>query len=73
MTDPIWDAVLSEAEFAEREAASLKALDRSTAEEMRDHIRWFCERYPTPLARLKYVRRQLASIAATQEKIARAR
>ncbi len=71
--DPVWDAVLPEAEFAEREAAAIRALEGTVAEEMREHIDWFCRRYPTPLARLRYVRRQMTSIAGTQAKIERAR
>jgi hypothetical protein len=71
--DPVWDETLSAEEFAKRESAALRALEGPVAAEMREHIEWFCRRYRTPLDRMRYVRRQMASIAATQEKIERAR
>lgn len=69
--DPIWDEPLAADEFARREATALRALDGPEGDEMRELRRWFCRRYPTPLARLRYARKQLASIRATQEKIVR--
>jgi len=72
-SDPVWDEVLTPEEFARREQIAMRMLDGAEGEEMREFHRWFCRRYPTPMARLRYVRRQVESIAATQEKITRAR
>lgn len=71
--DPIWDQPLSADEFARLERLGVAALDGDEGAEMRAFHEWFCRRYPTPLARLRYVRRQVASIVATQEKVARFR
>ena len=68
--DAVWDRPLSAEEFARRERAALGALEGAERDEMRAFHVWFCRRYPTPLARLRYMRRQLASIQATQAKIA---
>lgn len=71
--DPVWDVRLDPAEFARREAEMVRALDGPEGEAMRELHEWFCRRYPTPLARLRYVRRQFASIAATQTKMSASR
>lgn len=71
--DAIWDAPMDPQEFARREALGRAALSGPEGDEMRAFHEWFCRRYPTPLARLRYMRRQLASIEATQAKIRKAR
>lgn len=66
--DPVWDAPLDPAEFARREAASVASVMGPDGEEMRALHAWFIRRYPTPLERLKYIRKQTESIAATGRK-----
>jgi hypothetical protein len=51
-------------ERREREAVERLAADER--EEMLALIDWFVRRYPTPLARLKYIRRQTRDILASQ-------
>lgn len=58
--DPIWDEPLSPAEFLARERAAVASVTGEEAERMREHMEWFCRRYPTPLDRLRYVRRHMA-------------
>jgi hypothetical protein len=48
---------LSAEEFDRRVSAPL---DPSEADEIRDLIRWFTRRYPTPKERLAYARRKFA-------------
>ena len=71
--DPVWDAKLSPEEFDRRER-ELRLPERAAEHaEMDAMIAWFCRRYPTPLDRLRYVRRQMESITRTQAGIRAAR
>lgn len=60
--DPVWDTPLSAEEFSMREAQSVASVLGPDGEPMREFMDWFCRRYPTPLARLRYIRRQMDSM-----------
>jgi hypothetical protein len=62
-----WEEVLSPEEFARREREGALRLEQSDdAEQMLELMRWFTRRYPTPLERLKYIRRQTRDVLASQ-------
>ena len=60
--DPLWDALLDKEEFARREAESVASVAGPAGEDMYALYTWFVRRYPTPLERLKYIRKQTASL-----------
>jgi hypothetical protein len=62
--DPVWDTPLTSDEFARRESASVASVLGPDGDDMLALYTWFVRKYPTPLARLKYVRRQTASVLA---------
>jgi hypothetical protein len=53
---PVYDDPLSAEELRRLSVVATRPED---LEEMLDLIRWFCRRYPTPLARLNYVRARM--------------
>jgi hypothetical protein len=58
VTVDAYDEPLSAAEFEQRLAEALAALDGREGDEMRELVLWFLRRYPTPLDRLRYARRK---------------
>jgi hypothetical protein len=64
--DPVWDTPMSAEEFARRQAEGAARLSGPDGDEMRALMAWFIRRYPTAIDRLRYVRKQMASIEAVQ-------
>lgn len=56
--DDAYDQRLQPEEFERRLAEALGSLDGPEGEEMRELVRWFMRRYPTPLDRVRYARRK---------------
>ena len=66
--DGIWDTPLSADEFARREAESVASVAGPAGREMLELYTWFVRRYPTPLERLRYIRKQTSSVLANRRK-----
>lgn len=62
--DSVWDTPLSAEEFARREAASVASVAGPAGREMLELYTWFVRKYPTPLERLRYIRKQTSSVLA---------
>ena len=62
-----WETPIPAEEFARRERESLAALAGPEGDEMRATLEWFARRYPTPLARIAYIRRKTQEARAFQE------
>jgi hypothetical protein len=53
-------------EFERRVKLAIDELEGPLLEDLRSHIRWFKRRYPTPLDRLRYMRRKNDDWAKTR-------
>ncbi len=58
----VWLRPLPAREFEELLAAGLASLDGPEADELAELHAWFVARYPTPTARLAYVRRKARAL-----------
>ena len=58
----VWDTPISDEAFARLSADVATRMAGPEGDEMMDLHRWFIRRYPTPLARLLYIRKQTASV-----------
>jgi hypothetical protein len=67
--EAFWETPLPPEEFARREAAGEAALAGPEGEEMRAAIAWFVRRYPTPIARIAYIRRKTREAALLQGRL----
>lgn len=67
--DDFWDTPIPPDEFARREAASREMLRGPEGDAMRETVAWFCRRYPTPIARIAYIRRKMREVRALQGRL----
>jgi hypothetical protein len=60
LMDPalLYETPLPQEEFAARVRDAIAELDGAEGKEILEYVAWFCRRYPTPLAHLKYARRK---------------
>ena len=68
--EELWETPIPPDEFDRRERESLAALSGPVGDEMRAMLAWFVRRYPTPLARLAYIRRKTREAEALRGKLA---
>lgn len=66
--DSVWDTPLSAEEFARREAESVASVGGPAGEDMLELYSWFVRKYPTPLERLRYIRKQTTSVLASEKR-----
>ena len=57
-----WDIPLSAEAFAQLSRDVGERIAGPEGDDMRELHEWFIRRYPTPLARLRYIRKQTASV-----------
>ena len=58
----VWDIPISADDFARLSADVGARMAGPEGNDMMELHRWFVRRYPTPLARLRYIRKQTASV-----------
>jgi hypothetical protein len=59
LADAVYEAPLPPDEFERRLAAARKELEGPEGDALREFIAWFRRRYPTPLERIRYARREI--------------
>jgi hypothetical protein len=64
----LWDIPLTAQEFAQRSEDVAERMSGPEGDEMLELHRWFMRRYPTPLDRLRYIRKQTASVLRAPKK-----
>ena len=69
--EDFWETPLPPDDFARREEEGRARLLGPEGDEMRATIAWFVRRYPTPLARLAYIRRKTREAKAFQARVMR--
>ncbi len=70
--EDFWETPLPPDEFARREEDGRARLFGPEGDEMRATLAWFVRRYPTPLARIAYIRRKTREAKAFQARVVRA-